>query len=100
MTIAAILSYSSAQNGNHEIIVLPDVGSSNTSFRQEGLPPAPGAAGSLLEHRLWAVTQPAFVEEMKTLVEGNNAFALQLYGKLRSTEGNLVLSPYSNWKTA
>jgi len=37
---------------------------------------------------------------MKTLVEGNNAFALQLYGKLRSTEGNLVLSPYSNWKTA
>ena len=33
--------------------------------------------------------------EMKTLVEGNTAFALQLYGKLRSTEGNLVLSPYS-----
>ncbi len=33
--------------------------------------------------------------EMKTLVEGNNAFALQLYGTLRSTEGNLVLSPYS-----
>jgi len=63
MAIAAILSYSSAQNGNHEIIVLPDVGSSNTSFRQEGLPPAPGAAGSLLEHRLWAVTQPASVEK-------------------------------------
>lgn len=33
--------------------------------------------------------------EMKPLVEGNTAFALQLYGKLRSTEGNLVLSPYS-----
>jgi serpin B len=33
--------------------------------------------------------------EMKTLVEGNTAFALQLYGTLRSTEGNLVLSPYS-----
>jgi len=33
--------------------------------------------------------------EMKTLVEGNTAFALQLYGKLRSTEGNLALSPYS-----
>ena len=38
--------------------------------------------------------------EMKQLVEGNTAFALQLYGKLRSIEGNLVLSPYSNWKTA
>jgi serine protease inhibitor len=33
--------------------------------------------------------------EMKQLVEGNTAFALQLYGKLRPTEGNLVLSPYS-----
>ena len=33
--------------------------------------------------------------EMKTLVEGNTAFALQLYGKLRSTGGNLALSPYS-----
>ena len=33
--------------------------------------------------------------EMKTLVEGNTAFALQLYGTLRITEGNLVLSPYS-----
>ena len=33
--------------------------------------------------------------EMKTLVEGNTAFALQLYGKLRSTDGNLALSPYS-----
>jgi serine protease inhibitor len=33
--------------------------------------------------------------EMKALVEGNTAFALQLYGKLRSTDGNLALSPYS-----
>ncbi len=33
--------------------------------------------------------------ETKTLVEGNTAFALQLYGKLRSTKGNLALSPYS-----
>ncbi|MGO8837536.1 MAG: serpin family protein [Limisphaerales bacterium] len=32
---------------------------------------------------------------MKTLIEGNTTFALQLYGKLRSTEGNLALSPYS-----
>ena len=33
--------------------------------------------------------------EMKILVEGNTAFALQLYGTLRSTGGNLALSPYS-----
>src|SRR5208282_4353672 len=39
--------------------------------------------------------RPANGTEMKTLVEGNTAFALQLYGKLRSTEGNLVFSPYS-----
>ena len=32
---------------------------------------------------------------MNPLVEANTAFALQLYGKLRSTEGNLALSPYS-----
>jgi serpin B len=33
--------------------------------------------------------------EMNPLVEANTAFALQLYDKVRSTEGNLVLSPYS-----
>jgi len=33
--------------------------------------------------------------DMNPLVEANTAFALQLYGKLRSTEGNLALSPYS-----
>ena len=33
--------------------------------------------------------------EMKPLVEGNTAFALQLYGTLRPVEGNLALSPYS-----
>ena len=32
---------------------------------------------------------------MNPLVDANTAFALQLYGKLRSTEGNLALSPYS-----
>jgi serpin B len=33
--------------------------------------------------------------EMNSLVGANTAFALQLYGRLRSTEGNLALSPYS-----
>src|SRR5215813_3407458 len=30
-----------------------------------------------------------------SLVEGNTAFALDLYGQLRKTPGNLFLSPYS-----
>jgi len=33
--------------------------------------------------------------DMKSLVEGNTAFALQLYGKLQSQDGNLAFSPYS-----
>jgi len=37
-------------------------------------------------------TQPP---ELPPLVEGNTAFALQLYGKLWAADGNLVLSPYS-----
>ncbi len=32
---------------------------------------------------------------METLVEGNSAFALKLYGQLRGTEGNLFFSPFS-----
>ena len=31
----------------------------------------------------------------KTLISGNNAFALDLYAKLREQEGNLFFSPYS-----
>ena len=33
--------------------------------------------------------------EINTLVEGNTAFALQLYAKLHSQDGNLAFSPYS-----
>ena len=33
--------------------------------------------------------------ELTPLVEGNTALALELYGKVRQAEGNLVLSPYS-----
>ncbi len=33
--------------------------------------------------------------EKKMVVEGNNEFALELYAKLRSAEGNLFFSPYS-----
>ena len=45
-----------------------------------------------------AITSQALASEsteMNPLVKANTAFALQLYGKLRSTEGNLALSPYS-----
>ncbi len=45
-----------------------------------------------------AITSQALASEtteMNPLVEANTAFALQLYGKLRPTEGNLALSPYS-----
>ena len=41
---------------------------------------------------------PAFAEEsadVKPIVTGNTAFALELYGQLRTQEGNLFLSPYS-----
>jgi len=34
-------------------------------------------------------------EELQALVEGNNAFALDLYGMLCEQEGNLFFSPYS-----
>lgn len=33
--------------------------------------------------------------QTQALVQGNNAFALQLYGQLRATPGNLFFSPYS-----
>jgi len=41
---------------------------------------------------------PAFAEkpaDVKPIVTGNTVFALDLYGKLRTQEGNLFLSPYS-----
>lgn len=34
-------------------------------------------------------------EKINALVKGNNRFALQLYARLKSSEGNLLLSPYS-----
>ena len=33
--------------------------------------------------------------ELKPVVDGNDAFALELYAKLKNTDGNLFLSPYS-----
>ena len=49
---------------------------------------------------LLATTQPATQAaegkgEMSKLVQGNNAFAFELYGKLHEADGNLFFSPYS-----
>src|SRR5436309_15750551 len=39
---------------------------------------------------------PPFTEDMQAVADGNNRFAIDLYGKLRDTEkGNLFISPYS-----
>ncbi len=40
-------------------------------------------------------THAASLAELKSLVEGNTAFAIDLYGKVRANPGNLALSPYS-----
>jgi len=37
----------------------------------------------------------AETSEVQTLVTGNTAFALDLYGRLKAADGNLFLSPYS-----
>ena len=44
-----------------------------------------------------AMNNPAEKKDMnkKTLVEGNNKFALELFARLQSTKGNLFFSPYS-----
>jgi serpin B len=39
-------------------------------------------------------TKPT-VTDKNAVVKGNNTFAFELYGKLRSADGNLFLSPYS-----
>lgn len=55
-------------------------------------PPEPSLAHSNKEReRLPSVPEG----DAPTLVEGNNAFALDLYRTLSSRDGNLVLSPYS-----
>ena len=44
-----------------------------------------------------AMNNPAEKKDMnkKTIVEGNNKFALELFARLQSTKGNLFFSPYS-----
>ena len=45
----------------------------------------------------WAMEKNAVESSLckEIIIKGNNQFALELYGKLRSEEGNLFFSPYS-----
>ncbi len=55
-------------------------------------PPASGVAQSSLNR----VQDPSVApDDAAALVQGNNAFALDLYKSLRSNDGNLAFSPYS-----
>ena len=38
---------------------------------------------------------PAWSDDMQAVADGNNQFALELYGKLRGEKGNIIFSPYS-----
>src|SRR5262245_14489226 len=38
---------------------------------------------------------PPWTGDMQTIADGNNRFAIDIYGKLREKEGNLFFSPYS-----
>ena len=54
------------------------------------------AGGEILRSEKERVTSPNVDEaDLATLVEGNSAFALDLYQALRETDGNLFYSPYS-----
>ena len=52
----------------------------------------------VLSMGIWSLMLTAFANEIsddKELVAGNTAFAFNLYDRLKQTEGNLFLSPYS-----
>jgi len=47
------------------------------------------------EHKEEYLDAPAAEEDVSSLVSGNNAFALNLYRKVRKQDANLIFSPYS-----
>jgi len=54
------------------------------------------AAGEVLQSDKERITSPdVLTDEQALLVEGNSAFAFELYQALRGEEGNLFYSPYS-----
>ena len=55
-----------------------------------------GTSYSMAESSKSRVMNPNIpAADVKTLVDGNNAFALDIYRSLHSESGNLILSPYS-----
>jgi len=58
----------------------------------------PAAGGELLTSDKERITSPDVnPSEQALLVEGNSAFAFELYQALREQEGNLFYSPHFNW---
>ncbi|MGA2538464.1 MAG: serpin family protein, partial [Terracidiphilus sp.] len=51
--------------------------------------------GLVLQEAALAQTSPSQTPAQSALVEGNNAFALDLYAQLRKQDGNLFFSPES-----
>ncbi|HNO83579.1 MAG TPA: serpin family protein [Anaerolineales bacterium] len=57
---------------------------------------SPSVSLSVAESNKSRDKNPQIAEgDLSTLVDGNNAFALDIYNALRSENGNLILSPYS-----
>jgi len=57
---------------------------------------APQPQASLAKSNVQRETKPSVpTDDITKLVDGNNAFALDLYQSLRSKDGNLIYSPYS-----
>jgi len=74
------------------VLLLPIIAS--IQMAQPSLIPA--AAGAVLESNKERITSPnVSASEQALLVEGNSAFALELYQALKGEEGNLFYSPYS-----
>ena len=65
-------------------------------FSACGTPPAPSTAANIAQSSLQRVTSPNVPSiDTQTLVNGNNAFALDIYQTLSAEEGNIILSPFS-----
>ena len=57
---------------------------------------SPGASASIAQSNLRRISDPAVPSsDMSALVQGDNAFALDLYAAVRAADGNLAFSPFS-----
>ena len=77
-------------------VVLLSLGVCTTSVPGEIFEPSQPVAGGILISEKQRVTSPDVNEaDLATLVEGNSAFAIDLYQALKEADGNLFYSPYS-----